>query len=670
MPLSFQPSTSPLFTKLGKVIHAAKTLNTARRTTVPAEIEDILDQYATGSIELQSIPDPLADASSGFRSAGDSLLSSLRDVFQATVIRYVKEDEQQPTDSLEDALRELVRQMEETNTFVEYIAPTATVAEVSAVGNGAIAVSAINRFGQPIAFAFNEVITIECTDDATEGAEVFRFRGELGEAKLSDLWPAGSGLDATLTAVGPNDRRNLIENGSFETTDDDDATLPDGWIDGDGTAAALVSVTPVEVQTLTTTGTPTGGFYYISWTNGGITQRTDALAYNAGQSAVQAALRSLNGLEQVTVVTTGTTPNFTHTITFTGVPLPNQLLVEDAGLTGGTTPAVTPATTTAGEGAYGARVLRITSNGSESGTFLYQRLTGLTGGTAYAFALHFSVNTANPTQGEITAKLVDGIAGSTINDEAGTANSLAIPYTADESPATLNRGNIVTGFFRTPLNLPAVVYLEFSITDPFDNTFKIDIDAVRLVEATELYAGGPLVAVFSGIPGSSAEINGNFVLGDKFTLTVANAYTAEFQQWFQRLCDTEELELQLPSASGTSSSTNEVQTLSATGTVSGGQYKIEFDGQTTADIAYDANNATILAALEALSNIESGDIALGGGTMPGTPVTITFQGNLAGRNVALMTVVAGTSPLSGGGSYSIALTTAGVGYISDSVFIT
>lgn len=670
MPLSFQPSTSPLFTKLGKIVHAAKTLNTARRTTVPTEIEDILDQYATGSIELQSIPDPLADASSGFRSAGDSLLSSLREVFQATIIRYVKEDEQQPSDSLEDALRELVRQMEETNTFVEYIAPTATVAEVAAVGNGAIAVSAINRFGERIAFAYDEVITIECTDDATEGAEVFRFRGELSEAKLSDLWPAGSGLDTTLTAVGPSDRRNLIENGSFETTDDDDATLPDGWIDGDGTAAALVSVTPVEVQTLTTTGTPTGGFYYISWTSGGVTQRTDALAYNAGQSAVQAALRSLKGLEQVTVVTTGTTPNFTHTITFTGVPLPNQLLVEDAGLTGGTTPAVTPATTTAGEGAYGARVLRITSNGSESGTFLYQRLTGLTGGTAYAFALHFSVNTANPTQGEITAKLVDGIAGSTINDEAGTANSLAIPYTADESPAVTNRGTVVSGFFRTPLVLPAVVYLELSVTDPFDNTFKIDIDAVRLVEATELYAGGPLVAVFSGVPGNSAEINGNFVLGDKFTLTIANAYTAEFQQWFQRLCDTEALELQLPSASGTSSSTNEVQTLTITGTPTGGTFTISYDGQTTATIAYNANAAAVQSALEALSNIEVGDVTCGGGGLPGTPVTITFTGNLAGRNVSLMT--ADGSGLTGGSSptAAIALTTAGVGYISDSVFIT
>ncbi len=63
-------------------------------------------------------------------------------------------------------------------------------------------------------------------------------------------------------------------------------------------------------------------------------------------------------------------------------------------------------------------------------------------------------------------------------------------------------------------------------------------------------------------------------------------------------------------------------------------------------------------------------MTLGGGTLPGTPVTFTFGGTYAGRNVPLMTIVAGTSPLGGGGSYAITLTTAGVGYISDSVFIT
>jgi hypothetical protein len=69
-----------------------------------------------------------------------------------------------------------------------------------------------------------------------------------------------------------------------------------------------------EVQTIIISGTPTGGTYTVSWQ--GFT--TTALVFNASGATLQAALRLLPGLELVTVVTTGTTPNFTHTITMTG----------------------------------------------------------------------------------------------------------------------------------------------------------------------------------------------------------------------------------------------------------------------------------------------------------------------------------------------------------------
>ena len=105
----------------------------------------------------------------------------------------------------------------------------------------------------------------------------------------------------------------------------------------------------------------------------------------------------------------------------------------------------------------------------------------------------------------------------------------------------------------------------------------------------------------------------------------------------------------------------EVQTLAATGTVSGGQYKLKVDDQTTADLAYNASNATILTALNNLSNVASGDIVLSGGAMPTTPVVMTFAQVFAEENVPLVTVEAGTSPLSGGGSYGVTLTTPGYG---------
>lgn len=105
--------------------------------------------------------------------------------------------------------------------------------------------------------------------------------------------------------------------------------------------------------------------------------------------------------------------------------------------------------------------------------------------------------------------------------------------------------------------------------------------------------------------------------------------------------------------------TNEIQTITASGTVSGGTYTISFRGETTSALAYDANNAAILAALNALPNIDSGDVTLGGGALPGTPVTITFGGKYASLDVPLISIddalLTGSTP-----AYTPTETTAGV----------
>lgn len=104
--------------------------------------------------------------------------------------------------------------------------------------------------------------------------------------------------------------------------------------------------------------------------------------------------------------------------------------------------------------------------------------------------------------------------------------------------------------------------------------------------------------------------------------------------------------------------TNEVQTITAVPTVSGGTYTITFYGETTTALAYNANNAAILAALEALANIGTGGVSVGGGALPGTPVTITFLKQWAGQNVPILTI--NSASLTGGGSYGVAETTPGV----------
>jgi RHS repeat-associated protein len=89
--------------------------------------------------------------------------------------------------------------------------------------------------------------------------------------------------------------------------------------------------------------------------------------------------------------------------------------------------------------------------------------------------------------------------------------------------------------------------------------------------------------------------------------------------------------------------TNEVQRVgfSVDYMLMGGTFTLTFDGQTTSAINDDASAATVLSALEALSNIGTGDVAVSKvvDTSLAREWRITFQGSLVGRsNVAQVTV--------------------------------
>lgn len=90
---------------------------------------------------------------------------------------------------------------------------------------------------------------------------------------------------------------------------------------------------------------------------------------------------------------------------------------------------------------------------------------------------------------------------------------------------------------------------------------------------------------------------------------------------------------------------NEVQTITVTGTSSGGTFTLTFGSETTSALDFDATAAEIDTALEALDNIGAGDVACTGGPLPGTPVVITFGGNLA--NVKMPLIVADDALLTG-----------------------
>jgi len=100
--------------------------------------------------------------------------------------------------------------------------------------------------------------------------------------------------------------------------------------------------------------------------------------------------------------------------------------------------------------------------------------------------------------------------------------------------------------------------------------------------------------------------------------------------------------------------TNEAQTITITGTPSGGTFTLSAYGETTSTIAYNATAGAVQTALEALTAFEVGDIVVTGGPGPGTPYVATFGGIYAGLNVPQMTAA---GSFTGGSSPAIAVTT-------------
>jgi len=101
-----------------------------------------------------------------------------------------------------------------------------------------------------------------------------------------------------------------------------------------------------EVQTATTTGTPTGGTFTLTY----LGDTTGPIAYNAVFGVVQTALLAGTSLEPGDVtVTGGPGPGTPYVFTFnTSEGNPAALTADASGLTGGSSPAINIVTTTPG----------------------------------------------------------------------------------------------------------------------------------------------------------------------------------------------------------------------------------------------------------------------------------------------------------------------------------
>jgi hypothetical protein len=132
----------------------------------------------------------------------------------------------------------------------------------------------------------------------------------------------------------------------------------------------------------------------------------------------------------------------------------------------------------------------------------------LSPGKQYAVFGKVKVSAAIPATGVLRVALVNS-AGTVINDDFGTANSFDVDLTTQTTAyATFS------GSFRTPSNLPAVYRLELQTTTAIESGEDAYIDSLAMTEMTELYTGGPSIAMFSG--------STTPVVGSAWTIAVTN----------------------------------------------------------------------------------------------------------------------------------------------------
>jgi hypothetical protein len=138
---------------------------------------------------------------------------------------------------------------------------------------------------------------------------------------------------------------------------------------------------------------------------------------------------------------------------------------------------------------------------------------------------------STPAAGVLEFSLVDGT-NTVINDDAGTANVVTKALTT-VGATYVN----VNGTFRTPAVLPAAQKFRVRLSTAITSGVSVYVDRVAFTPMTQVYAGGPFVAAFSG--------SARLILNDSWTVAVTNTF-GTVQKWMERMFGMKALGLQIP----------------------------------------------------------------------------------------------------------------------------
>lgn len=235
MTIDFTGATTGLFPRLAKIANIHCALNQAIGGSdsgdLPALVNGALTIFDGETNDIrQSIANILPEFESFQAAYAQALRSELVTAFQTTLIETVDEDNPLTNKTVEEALRELIRQMQANNREVDANEPAITVtADGGNEGNGTIVTSLLEGDGvTKIENAYAEDVTVTVLTNSETKGEKLRIEGE--QRKTNDRshynWPGGSGIRKDTYIWNPS-VKNKVSNGTFESFSGDD---PTGWV--------------------------------------------------------------------------------------------------------------------------------------------------------------------------------------------------------------------------------------------------------------------------------------------------------------------------------------------------------------------------------------------------------------------------------------------------------
>lgn len=228
--------TEGYFTRQGAFIGEFNRIAALYGTGATDGFQAIWNQFvSTDQISVENLPSALE----AFRNSAITYQNVLVADAQTQIVTQVNRDMTVTPLTVPQAITVLVAQMRAAAQSINRPTLTSTVTEGSSnLGDAVVAVSTINRFGDPLDMIFAETVTVTCTTDpGTSYAASLQANGEEAQATNSYLWPAGSGASFGFSVTdGASD--TLITDGAFENWT---GNTPDDWAIENGSAGVNIT---------------------------------------------------------------------------------------------------------------------------------------------------------------------------------------------------------------------------------------------------------------------------------------------------------------------------------------------------------------------------------------------------------------------------------------------